>query len=203
RRSTTIRVIRRPTIPTRDIKIRAPGSNRPARQATIHQRRNSPSPSPKCHTLIANRRPKNGYIACTSALRPLCRAVGSQFAIFPQKTGVPTEHNKHYRTLERSLNTGRNGPMNEPVMHHRWELREDLARDLAILSLLSALATAVVPAALAGISSGAWLDTALCPLVWLLLATGVTTGAIGLQDGIRHARLATIAVASGGLLLNA
>ena len=93
--------------------------------------------------------------------------------------------------------------MNEPVMHHRWELREDLARDLAILSLLSALATAVVPAALAGISSGAWLDTALCPLVWLLLATGVTTGAIGLQDGIRHARLATIAVASGGLLLNA
>lgn len=85
----------------------------------------------------------------------------------------------------------------------RWELREELARDLAIISLLSALATAVVPAALTRISSGTWLDTALRPMVWLLLATGVTTGIIGLLGGIRHARHATIAVASGGLLLNA
>ena len=90
-----------------------------------------------------------------------------------------------------------------PPVDDRWELREELARDLAIISLLSALATAVVPAALAGISSGTWLDTALRPMVWLLLATGVTTGAIGLQGGIRHARLTTIAVACGGLLLNA
>lgn len=88
-----------------------------------------------------------------------------------------------------------------PTVDERWQPSEELARDAAIISLLSALAAAVVPAALAWIFRHSWLAPP--PLVALLLLTGVIAGAIGLLGGARRARFTTVALACGGLLLNA
>jgi len=90
-----------------------------------------------------------------------------------------------------------------PAADERWQPSEELARDAALISLLSPLAAAVVPAALAWIFRAAWLDLALSTIVLLLLTTGVTTGVIGLRGGVRRTRFATAALACGGLLLNA
>ena len=89
------------------------------------------------------------------------------------------------------------------TVDERWQPSEELARDAALISLLSPLAAAVVPAAMAWIFRGTWLDLALSTIVLLLLTTGVTTGVIGLRGGVRHTRFATAALACGGLLLNA
>lgn len=106
-----------------------------------------------------------------------------------------------YQTPEHVLDEG--VATAQPAADERWQPSEELAIDSAIISLLSPLAAAVVPAALTQISRGSWLDLTLPPMVLLLLTTGVTTGVIGFRGGVCRARLATVTLACGGLLLNA